>query len=208
MTVNWDAYVVFDPGVVGPLHALPRSEARAAYDRLMSQKAARIEELRSLVKAGGIELDTSDSSVQELNDWFRREVEGDPAKSGRLRPAWYSVVNDIGIFLGDVMIARSPRLRWEFFTAGAKSVSYQRHVIMGLSGVPNPKFNIDPDLLISTYAHRVVAGDHVEDNAFLLCRAESLTGSPAMRVAASVRQYVEGARPDAQSAPRGPRPRR
>ncbi len=168
MTVDWSGYAIFDPGVQGPLHELPRGNARAAYESLMSQKSGRIEELRSLVKANGVELDTSDSSVQELNDWFRRGVEADPAKPGRLRPIWYSVVNDIGLFIGDVMIERRPGLRWVFFTAGTNNVAYQRHVIMGFSRVPNPKFNVDPDLLVATYAHRVVAGEQVEDNAFLL----------------------------------------
>ena len=168
MTVEWGGYDSYDPGIQGPLHELPRGEARAAYERLMLQKAGRNEALRSLVKASGVELDTSDSSVQELNDWFRREVEADPVNRGRLQPIWYSVVNDIGLFIGDVIIARSPGLRWEFFTAGAKSVSYQRHVIMGFSRVPNPKFNLDPDLLVATYGHRIVAGEDVERNAFLL----------------------------------------
>ena len=101
---------------------------------------------------------TTDVAVQDLNDWFRTHVQEDPHKPGRLLPDWYSVVNDIGLFLGDQMIARCPRLRWEFFTWGKKNVSYQRHVIMGF-GTEDPKFktNIDIDIAVATYAHRIVA---------------------------------------------------
>jgi hypothetical protein len=39
-------------------------------------------------------------------------------------PEWYSVVHDVALFLGDLMIARCPELRWEFFTGGKKNVAY------------------------------------------------------------------------------------
>jgi hypothetical protein len=72
-------------------------------------------------------------------------------------PEWYSVVNDVALFLGDVILERCPGLRWEFFTGGKKDVAYQRHVIMGFSRVPNSKFNVDIDRNVATYAHRIVA---------------------------------------------------
>jgi hypothetical protein len=157
VSVIWDGYEIYDPGVSGPLNTLPREEARRGFDALMEAKPGRTEMLRRLLKANGVELTGTDAGLQDLNDWFRASVEADPGNPGRLLPGWYSVVNDVALFLGDVMIERCPGLRWEFFTGGKKNVSYQRHVIMGFSRVPNPKYNVDVDRRVATYAHRIVA---------------------------------------------------
>jgi hypothetical protein len=158
MSIDWDGYKAYDPGVFGQLNALPRAEARQAYTRLMQARPARIDMLRRLVKANGIELGSSDAAIQDLNDWFYANIEPDPNQPGRLLPEWYSVVNDVALFLGDVMIERHPKLHWEFFTWGAKNVAYQRHVIMGF-GTEDPKFktNIDIHRMVVTYGHRIVA---------------------------------------------------
>lgn len=157
LSVDWDGYEVYHPGVFGPLNTLPREEARRAFNTLIEAKPGRIEMLRRLLKANGVDLTGTDVGLQDLNDWFRANVEADPGNPGRLLPEWYSVVNDVALFLGDVMIGRCPGLRWEFFTGGKKNVSYQRHVIMGFSRVPNTKYNLDVDRRVATYAHRIVA---------------------------------------------------
>src|SRR5690348_14110430 len=86
------------------------------------------------------------------HDWFRGEVEIEPG-SGRLRKRWYAVVNDIGLFLGEVMVERSPILSWVFFTKGKKMSAYQRHVIMGFTKVENPDY-VDIDIGVATYGVR------------------------------------------------------
>jgi len=166
MTVTWDDYSPFDPGVSRPLHEVTKREARAAFNRLMAAKDDREAELGRLLRLNGIDLGSSDDGLQELNDWFRTEVEGDPA-TGRLRSIWYAVVNDLSLFLGDVMIQRSPNLKWVFYDKGAKDLSFQRHVIMGFCKVANPKYNTDIDLLLATYGHRIVAGQDVETDTFV-----------------------------------------
>lgn len=75
------------------------------------------------------------------------------------------MVNDVALFLGDLMITRCPQLRWEFFTWGKKDVSYQRHVIMGFSS-KNPKVNLDIDAAVAVYGHRIIAGEEVEEDEF------------------------------------------
>ncbi|MFF1820697.1 hypothetical protein ACFVWG_25550 [Kribbella sp. NPDC058245] len=166
MSVNWDGYKPFDPGVSGPLNELTRREARAAFERLMAAKSERIDELRRLLANNGVELSSSAPGLQALNDWFRSEVEGDPAVS-RLRPIWYAVVNDIGLFLGDALIERNPHLKWVMFDKGKRDLAYQRHVIMGFTEVANPKYNVDPDLLVGMYGHRIIAGQGIETDAFV-----------------------------------------
>jgi hypothetical protein len=157
VTVDWDDYEIYHPGVLGPLRMLPRADARRAFDKCMEEKPARVGMLRRLLKANGVDLASSDAGIQDLNDWFVANVEPDPAQPGRLLADWYSVVNDVALFLGDVMIERCPTLRWEFFTGGKKDVAYQRHVIMGFTQVSNPKYNIDIDRRVAAYGHRVIA---------------------------------------------------
>ena len=164
--MDWDAYEVYDPGTAGPLHAMPRAEARRAFKHLMSAKESRIDALRKLLKANGIELTRSDAGIQDLNDWFRTNVQPDPRDPERLLPEWYSVVNDIALFLGDVLISRHPNLRWELFTSGARNTSYQRHVIMGFRQNADPQSNLDIDVAVAIYGHRVIAGESVDEEAF------------------------------------------
>jgi hypothetical protein len=158
MSIDWDGYEIYHPGVTAPVNTLPRAEARQAFTRRMQAKPARVDMLRRLLKANGIELGSGDAAIQDLNDWFQTNVEPDPEHPGRLLPEWYSIVHDIALFLGDVLIERYPNLRWEFFTWGKKNVSYQQHVIMGFS-TEDPKFktNIDIEGQLAGYAHRIVA---------------------------------------------------
>lgn len=168
VTVDWGEYQQFDPSVFGPLRELPRREARSAFNKLMREKGVRINMLRDLLRRNGVELGSSDSSLQDLNDWFLAEVRADPKDPDSMRFPWYGVATDIGLHIGEVMIDRVPELRWEFFTGGKKDIAYQRAVIIGFSGVPNPKYNIDSQRLVVTYGSQIVAGEDVEVDAF--CR--------------------------------------
>lgn len=167
MTIDWNEYEVYDPGVFGPLHELPRREARAAYQRLMDAGPERIEMLRRLTATNGVDLGTDDESIQRLNDWFRANVGEDAQQPGRLQPEWYSVVNDIALFFGAVLMERHPQLHWEFFTWGKRHVSYQRHTIMGFTRPSFPKEDLDIDMLLAQYAHRIIAGQEDKHDAFL-----------------------------------------
>lgn len=166
MSMEWGEYSPFDPGITQPLHEVSKNEARAAFKRLMAAKPERVAELRRLLDANGVALTSDDAGLQSLNDWFREEVEGDPA-TGRLRNMWYSIVNDTALFLGDVMIERAPNLAWVMFDKGARDAAFQHHVIMGFTGVANPKYNVDVDLLLATYGHRIIGGQAVEADAFV-----------------------------------------
>ena len=166
MSVDWADYVPFDPGVDRPLHEVTRRKARAAFQLVMASKEARIEEVRGLLGRNGVTLGSDDTQLQSLNDWFRADVKGD-LTTGRLLPLWYAVVNDVALFLGDVIIERSPGLKWVMFDKGRRAFSYQRHVLVGFSGVPNPNYHVDIDGLLATYGHRVVSRSGVDREAFV-----------------------------------------
>lgn len=157
MSVDWDGYEIYRPGAVGPAHELPRADARREFDALMKAAPGRVEMLRRLLAANGVVLAGPDAGIQDLNDWFLAGVEADSDTPGRLLPEWYSVVRDVALFLGETLIGRCPGLRWEFFTWGKKDVAYQRHVIMGFSRVPNPKYNLDLEAAVAAYGHRIIA---------------------------------------------------
>ena len=82
MSVDWDDYRPYNPGVDRPLDELPRKEARPGAERMIATRGERIEALKRLARANGIELDGSDESIQALNDWFRRELKPDPEDEG------------------------------------------------------------------------------------------------------------------------------
>lgn len=153
---DWTAYDPYHPGAAARMAGLPRSEARRAFERLMTEKPGRIEMLQRLAQANGVDL-RGDEGIQALNDWFLANVEPDPASPGRLMLRWYSVATDVALFLGDVIMERCPGLHWEFFTWGKKNVSYQRPVIMGFSRVKEPRFNMDIGLRLAMYGHRIVS---------------------------------------------------
>lgn len=71
----------------------------------------------------GIAPADDDESIQSVNDWFRGHVEPDPSDGRRLRPLWYAVVNDLALWLGDVIVARNPSVEWRFFTHGHRIVA-------------------------------------------------------------------------------------
>lgn len=155
--VNWDGYEIYPPAAMGPAHELSCADARREFDALMSAVPERIEMLRRLLAANGVVLASTDTGIQDLNDWFLGNVEPDPGSPGRLLPDWYSVVRDVALFLGEALIGRCPGLRWEFFTWGKKDVAYQHHVIMGFSRVPNKKYNLDLERRVAAYGHRIIA---------------------------------------------------
>ena len=158
MSVDWDRYELYDPGVSAPLSKVPRAEARRAYERCMQTKSARIEGLRTLLEANGVVLGHDDGSVQALNDWYVAEIEPEPdMPPGWLRPEWYTVSHDVEMFLGDLIIARHPNLRWEFHTWGKRCIDYQQHVIMGFtSESPRFKTNMNLERMIVGYGHRII----------------------------------------------------
>ena len=71
------------------------------------------------------------------------------------------MVNDLALYLSDVIIDGAPNFHWAFFDQGARNVGFQRHVIMEFSKVANPKYNVDIDLRLAAYGGAVTSGRHV-----------------------------------------------
>ncbi len=145
--MNWDDYQPFDPRLDRPLHEVSRREAQAAFAYLMESREERLAELQKLAEAN----DVDHHDLQQLNDWFVRSVEANEEQPNRLSNRWYSVVNDLALHIGERLGRDSDgAIHWHLLTRRKADLSYQRHVLVGFSGVTNPEFHVEPDLLIGT----------------------------------------------------------
>lgn len=156
MTVDWGRYELYVPSHYGPSSDLTRADARARYDEVMSSKPHRLDELTRLVAQDSLALEHSDASISRLDDWFVENALEDPDSPGRLTAVSYTLAHDIALFLGDVMITRAPRLHWEFYTAGKRSVEYQQHVVAGFPTYPDDCDDIDRGVV--GYGIRIIQG--------------------------------------------------
>jgi hypothetical protein len=66
----WDAYEIFDPQVEHPLAEVTPAEARAHFKLVLETKEHRVQELRKLARAAGIELDGS----EDRPGWFSQRT--------------------------------------------------------------------------------------------------------------------------------------
>lgn len=176
--MDWYDYNSSDPGLDRPLSDVTRAEARRFFDALMEEKAERRAELSGLCRAYGIDLNGTDESVDALEAWLATHLEPDPNHPDRPALRWFMVIKDVGLFLGDLLIERVPGLEWRLFTSGKQAASYQRPVVMGFGGSVDPRYNIDPELLVSGYAHRVLVETRGESGYFrkVLDGAERIAG--------------------------------
>ncbi len=166
--MEFDGYEVYDPGVEGPWRDLARAAARAAFARLMAAKAARLEQLADVLRRSGIRLpppsEVTDQELGKLESWLVEGIGNDPdSGDGELATVWYSIISDLALYIGDVMISRAENLSWVLHTAAKKSNSYQESVISGFQAAPNPKFFLNPGFLLVGLARKVAREEPVEE---------------------------------------------
>lgn len=173
MSVDWSGYEPHRPLHDTPHYEMSRTQARAEYRHTLATKPDRIEQLTHLLRANEVTLGHDDKSVQELDYWFQANVRADPGDPSRLRDLWYAVCHDIGLFLGDLMVARFPQLQWKLYVWGQRNVSYHKHVIMGFTQTLNQKYNVDVERVVSTHGHRIVAV--LEEDPYLFVKMLDLS---------------------------------
>lgn len=164
---DFSGYKPFQPLYRGRLEDLSAREAKQSFDHLMQAKADRIDELRNLLARNGLGLRDSDDGIVALGKWLASNVE--LGADGDVRGVWYSVVNDIALFVEDVIQRRTEgRIRWTYYKSRNKAdVAFQRHVLMGFSKVKNPRYNVDLDYRIADIARRAAAGAREEEGKTL-----------------------------------------
>ncbi|HEY3465694.1 MAG TPA: hypothetical protein VGL47_11225, partial [Amycolatopsis sp.] len=121
-----------------------------------------------LTSLNGVAFDGTRDGVERLDRWFAQNIEEDSRDPGSLAPLWYSIVIDVGLLLGDLMIRQVPHLKWVFHTFGKTDINYHKAVIFGFTKIAVKNYTVDPDGLVATYGHRIVAGLDVDENLFNL----------------------------------------
>lgn len=132
MAVDWDDYLPFDPPYDKPHRELTAAEARADFDVVMGTMGERLQALERLCRHNGVALDGNLAAhdLTAIEAWYRANVEGDPV-TDRLRPYWYGVSHDLGLYFGQSAIARYPWLRWELVKRPRSDFAFQQPVIAG-----------------------------------------------------------------------------
>jgi len=161
-------YEIFNPKVDRPLSQLTRVESRKAYEWFIENIDSRLKQLELITSFKGIALDFSEKSLKEIDQWFfdRAKVDFDECLNS-VSPEVFSICNDLGMYVSEMLIRLPGNISWEFCTKGKKNISYQRSVISGFSNVKNKNFNIDIDLLLCRYAHRILKGGEQESGLIL-----------------------------------------
>jgi len=167
MSIEWGTWTPFEGSPGRPLAEVDRATADRYFEQLMTAREARTSALKRLLAQNGVQIDIDDPGLQRLDDWYRSVVSPSRSEPGRLDDRWYAVGLDVGLYLGDVIIARAPRVEWRVFTKGRSDASYHRPVLMGFRGVKNSLYNVDPERLVGIHGHRLVAGDDQPEDHFV-----------------------------------------
>ena len=161
-------YEIFDPKINGPLHEASRKDARGAYNWFIENIEARLQQLELITRPDGIALDFSTKSLSDLDQWFydRAKIGFDKGVDS-VSSEVFSICNDLGMCMSEMLIRLPGDVSWEFFTKGKKNVAYHRAVISGFSNVKNRNYNIDYDFLLCQYAHRILKDGKQEKGLIL-----------------------------------------
>jgi hypothetical protein len=179
-------YVLFDSGLRGHPGRATRQEAEDAHRQFVELRQDRLEQLQRLLAKDGVDIEFVPSALQAINDWFLRHIETrepteserrddervlqwrtDHAGARRLTAQTESLIVDIAIFLGELIIRAVPHLRWTLVTTPISDVSYQRTVISGFQNVRNKNYHIDLELAIAAYAHHATKEGEFERDRFV-----------------------------------------
>lgn len=174
-------YLTTHPG------AARRKDAKRAHEKLLAECVERIEQLIHLVESDGVEVSFDDSSLQPLNDWFIEQVNTRPpteaeraheeavlggqvdlVRDYKLSRRTESLIIDIALFIGELLIQAAPHLKWNFVTKPKNDASYQRTVLAGFQSVKNKRYHVDLEGVLVGYAYQIVAGSEHNQKEFVL----------------------------------------
>lgn len=152
--VDWSLYEVFRPGVSEPAFRLDRDTAQAEFDHLMEVKDGRVKNLDSFLEAHGVDM----YDLEEVAIWFIASVAENPDRRGELLRPWYSITVDLGLYLGNRLVAESDNvLEWALQTRGKRRPSYHRAVIVGHRRARRG-YGVDFSLNLLQMGHKLVQG--------------------------------------------------
>jgi hypothetical protein len=146
-------YPVYEPPNPHNEIELPANKAKENFDYFLRQRSARLQYFRDFMKKFGIDAETTDDCLKAVSDWFVRYggllLHFQPRDIATLHafmnydPPWTgehvgtNVVWDLGTYIGECVIARRPRGRWDLNTGNPDPISleaigFQRPCVSGL----------------------------------------------------------------------------
>jgi hypothetical protein len=179
------AYLTYAPPHAGIEMAMSEKDAEENFAYFMSQRATRIEHLRSLLARFDIALEFSDATKHALDRWIAKYgaflyVEENGSSFVTYTPPWrdvragWNVIFDLAIFLGEFVIKENPALHWEMYRdvpSGLRKENdrYRKPIIAGFP--ERPQWRLD----LMTEVHRICHALRETSFAF---RAPLMTISP------------------------------
>jgi hypothetical protein len=130
-------YPVYTPPNLHNEIELPISKAKENFDYFLQQRPTRLRCFRDFMKKFSVDAETTDDALTSVSNWFARYggllLHFQPRDTATLHafmdyvPPWMgehigtNVVWDLGTYIGECVISRRPRARWDLNTGGARS---------------------------------------------------------------------------------------
>ncbi len=169
-----------------PLNELPRADAREAHEFLMSVRHYRIEQLQDLLAADGILIPLEASSLQPLNDWFIDHVElrnttreeyareaevlvnyPDLIRTTRLKARTESLITDISLFIGELLISQKVHLFWKLVIRPKRDVAYHQTALAGFRSISIKDYHVNYERVLVAYAYWVADDKEYNQKEFM-----------------------------------------
>jgi hypothetical protein len=150
-------YRPFEPMVRGALAQADPQLARQNYDKLMGELDGRLGQLAALTSSVGVTLDLTIGSVDAVESWLCGSIERSTDDPQKLMPVWYSVANDVGLYIGEVATRNIAGLAWQF-NENRASEGFQRHVIGEKSLPGGAGWTWDVSMSVVSLAYEVIDG--------------------------------------------------
>ncbi len=128
--MNWHGYelvrIEYSPT------AQTKAIAKAASVPLLGSKPQRLRMFGDLLVQNGLPADLqSEAVLRSVFDFFIQNVEASSSNTQVIGPEWESFAIDLGLVLGDHMIAKKPYLRWAFLDGDKRQLNAWQTGLIG-----------------------------------------------------------------------------
>lgn len=160
MTISPSWLVDYPPWpviVTGPLRDAPRAGADEFFAWFLAARATRIGALCRVLPA--VAHASSPAALVAIGDDVATRLREATyaAFSDDRAPSLTAFVGDLGLWLGERIIAAAPGLAWRLAVSHKKALGYQRPVIMGFAGL-DPNYYVDVGFFVASWAELAARG--------------------------------------------------
>ena len=123
--------------ILDPYDRSDKRAARKSFTALMAARPQRIVDLTAWLANQGVVLGDTREQLDTLEQWLITNAVSTPDQNGNPTTArlWGSICQDVGMYLGDLLITRHPFLHWTFPDLSEK---YEERFAPAVTGFPVP----------------------------------------------------------------------